>query len=57
MYDRYSLRLLLEKHGFSEARVVSPYESSINNFNKYGLDLIDGNIRKPDSLFMEAFKK
>lgn len=55
MYDRFSLRLLLEKSGFAECRVCRADESRIAGFNAYGLDLNeDGTVRKPDSLFMEA---
>ena len=55
MYDRFSLRVLLERAGFSEARVCRADESKIPDFNSYLLDLNeDGTARKPDSLFMEA---
>ena len=56
MYDRYSLSQLLTKHGFKDVRVVKSDESSIPNWNSFGLDMVDGKIRKPDSLFMEAKK-
>ena len=56
MYDRYSLRRVLEKAGFVDVRVCRADESKIPNFNSYNLDMIEGKVRKPDSLFMEAIK-
>lgn len=56
MYDRYSLTELLKKVGFAEIKVCSAFESEIQNWGSYKLDVIDGEIRKPDSLFIEAKK-
>ena len=57
MYDRYSLRKLLEQAGFKEIKVCAADESSIPDFNDYYLDIEkDYSIRKPDSLFMEGRK-
>ncbi|TRU84854.1 MAG: methyltransferase domain-containing protein [Microcystis novacekii Mn_MB_F_20050700_S1] len=56
MYDRYSLKRLLEQMGFTDVRVCRADESRIPDFNSYGLDMIESKIRKPDSLFMEAMK-
>lgn len=56
MYDRFSLGRLLRRCGFEHVERVSAYESRIHGFAKYGLDVIDGCVRKPDSLFMEATK-
>ena len=56
MYDRYSLGRLLRKSGFSNIRVCQADESRIMNFNHYELDIHQGKIRKPDSLFIEAVK-
>ncbi len=56
MYDRYSLGQLLSKHGFKEIKVVNANESSIPDWTSFGLDMVDGKVRKPDSLFMEAQK-
>jgi predicted SAM-dependent methyltransferase len=58
MYDRYSLKMLLEKCGFKNCERKTAFESGIENWNKFDLD---GNpeteeVRKPDSLFMEAIK-
>jgi predicted SAM-dependent methyltransferase len=58
MYDRWSLRGLLEKADFHEIRVCAANESQIPDFARYGLDLnVDGSVRKPDSLFVEARKR
>lgn len=56
MYDRFSLAELLKKHGFAYVKVVSATESQIPNWNDQNLDMMDGKVRKPDSLFMEAQK-
>ncbi len=57
MYDRYSLSLILSEAGFREIRVMDAVQSGIPEFQKYALDAdLDGNTRKPDSLFMEAVK-
>ncbi len=56
MYDRYSLSELLKKVGFTEIKLCSAFESEISNWEKYQLDVINGVVRKPDSLFMEAKK-
>ncbi|ELS34331.1 MULTISPECIES: class I SAM-dependent methyltransferase [Pseudanabaena] len=56
MYDRFSLAILLEECGFVNIRVCQAHESRIPDFNSYGLDVIDGKVRKPDSLFIEACK-
>lgn len=56
MYDRYSLRRMLERTGFAEVRVCTAATSRIPRFADYELDVIEGRVRKPDSLFMEAVK-
>ena len=57
MYDRWSLRRLLEECGFSDVRVCAASESRIPGFGTYLLDCEeDGSTRKPDSLFVEAQK-
>lgn len=56
MYDRVSLRRLLEQAGFVETGVCRAEQSRIINFHSYSLDVIEGEVRKPDSLFMEATK-
>ncbi|MDP1946351.1 MAG: methyltransferase domain-containing protein [Nitrospirota bacterium] len=57
MYDRVSLKRLLEQSGFSKIRVCTAFESQIEGFASYGLDVVKGRIRKPDSLFMEGMKQ
>lgn len=56
MYDRYSLSLLLKQNGFRKIAVKTAFESDIPEFSKFNLDVINGEIRKPDSLFVEAYK-
>lgn len=57
MYDRYSLSLLLQERGFQEIKICTATESRIPNFLDYHLDTdSNGNMRKPDSLFIEAIK-
>jgi hypothetical protein len=56
MYDRYSLSELLRKIGFTDIKVCSAFESEIHNWETYQLDVVDGEVRKPDSLFIEAKK-
>jgi predicted SAM-dependent methyltransferase len=56
MYDRYSLMRLLRNAGFNEVKICRYNESNIPDFNKYNLDSLNGEIRKPDSLFIEAKK-
>lgn len=56
MYDRYSLGKLLQDTGFTQITVRKAAESLIPDFNSYGLDIENGETRKPDSLFIEAIK-
>jgi SAM-dependent methyltransferase len=56
MYDRFSLNRLLKNSGFCSINVCSAFESKIHSFSEFQLDVVDGVIRKPDSLFMEATK-
>jgi predicted SAM-dependent methyltransferase len=57
MYDRYSLGKLLRSVGLSDVLVVDAFTSSIPNWQKHlWLDVENGEIRKPDSLFMECKK-
>ena len=56
MYDRYSLSMLLQKVGFQEIQICTAEESRIPDFAQYNLDVLDGRVRKNDSLFMEARK-
>lgn len=56
MYDRYSLSELLKTVGFENITICSANESDIPDWDRYQLDIVNGEIRKPDSLFMEAQK-
>lgn len=58
MYDRYSLKKILRETGFVNIRQCGADESEIPAFNSYLLDIeSNGNVRKPDSFFMEARKQ
>ena len=57
MYDRVSLRALLKEAGFERFRCTGPMESAIPGWTGYHLDTTpEGDICKPDSLFVEADK-
>lgn len=57
MYDRVSLPRLLEAAGFICPRVRRADQSAVAGFASYGLETMDdGAVRKPDSLFIEAFR-
>ncbi len=56
MYDRYSLSEVLKKVGFEEIKICNAFESKILNWETYELDVVNGEVRKPDSLFIEAKK-
>ncbi len=56
MYDRFSLQRMMEQSGFVEVKVCHANDSRIVDFKKYNLDVINGELRKPDSLYMEGLK-
>jgi hypothetical protein len=56
MYDRISLKKLLDEAGFVDAKACRADESWISHFTSFDLDTLDGRVRKPDSLFMEAVR-
>ncbi|GAK49456.1 methyltransferase type 11 [Candidatus Moduliflexus flocculans] len=57
MYDRYSLRALLEYSGFSHVTPCTATDSAIPRWAEFQLDTdAHGVVYKPDSLFMEAVK-
>jgi len=56
MYDRFSLGRALERVGFSSVRVRAAGQSDIPEFARYQLELRNGRVRKPDSLFVEGHK-
>jgi SAM-dependent methyltransferase len=56
MYDRYSVKRILVERGFEDVDVTTVFHSRIPSFSTYQLDTIDNQIRKPDSLYVEAVK-
>lgn len=56
MYDAHSLARAVGSAGFAQAKVCRADESGIPGFAAFGLDMIDGKTRKPDSFFMECRK-
>ncbi|MEO0844815.1 MAG: methyltransferase domain-containing protein [Cyanobacteria bacterium J06648_1] len=57
MYDRYSLGKLLADHGLQDIVQRTASESYLDCWASFNLDTEpNGNIYKPDSLFMEAIK-
>lgn len=56
MYDRVSLERLLRASGFDGFRVVDAWSSGIPSFGQYELDTVDGEVRKPESIFVEAIR-
>ncbi len=56
VYDRYSLSMLLKEVGFVNIKVMSAFESNIPNWVDYNLDTQNGEVLKPDSLFIEGQK-
>ncbi len=56
MYDRYSLSEILKNLGFKKIIICSAFESEIPNWISYELDVENGAVRKPDSVFIEAVK-
>ena len=56
MYDRFSLKRLLERAGFVDVKICTATESRIPEYEKYSLDALNGVARKPDSMYIEASK-
>ena len=56
MYDRYSMKRLLENKGFIQFRICDGQNSSIPNWNKFSFESENGILLKPDSLIIEARK-
>ncbi len=56
MYDRFSLRQLVEGQGFTGFTVCQADESQIECFADFQLDVAGSKARKPDSLFVECQK-
>lgn len=57
MYDIFSIKRLLESYNFIKVNKYLAGKSRIPNFNHYELETLNGEVRKPDSLFMEGVKK
>lgn len=57
MYDRFSLRELFLEAGFESFEVCGAQTSRIKNFLSFELDSFGGEVRKPDSIFVEAVKR
>lgn len=56
MYDRYSLKKLLQDTGFKDVQIKTAFDSKVPDWEKYNLDGSNGIPRKPDSLYVEAIK-
>lgn len=56
MYDEVRLAGMLEAAGFHDVRRVGPTESRLPGFDAYELDAVNGQARKPDSMYLEACK-
>ena len=56
MYEEVSLKRLLHETGFNNVIKTTAYSSYLPDWEDNNLDIINGNIRKPDSLFVEAQK-
>lgn len=56
MYDQSSLSRILSEAGFEKITIKTAHESSIPEWQKYELDVKDGQAFDPTSLFMEAKK-
>lgn len=57
MYDRYSMKRLLENVGFKNITIKKTTESEIKLWNSYCLDADENGVpHKPDSLYIEAIK-
>lgn len=56
MYDLFGLTHLLADIGFNKITKMGPNSSSIPQWQSYQLDIIDGLVCDPKSLFVEAVK-
>ena len=56
MYDEYSLMRLLKQAGFQNIKRTTADSSFVDQWANYQLDIIDGEVCDPASLFMEAVK-
>jgi predicted SAM-dependent methyltransferase len=56
MYDEFSIKRLLAETGFKECERKSAFSSNIPDWSDYKLEIVNAEVRKPDSLFIEAVK-
>ncbi len=57
MYDRFSLKRLLQSVGFHSVTVMLPSESHILDWEQFGFEVgADGHVCKPDSIAIEGIK-
>lgn len=56
LYDQFSLSRLLKECGFERPEVKSPFKSNISQWDTYELDVKNGAVFDPTSIFMEARK-
>jgi SAM-dependent methyltransferase len=56
IYNFHTLSQLLTEVGFSEIERCEAHVSRIPSWESIGLDIVSGQIRKPESLFVEAVK-
>lgn len=56
MYDEVRLKSLLAATGFHDARRLGVSESGLPAFSLYELDAMNDHPRKPDSMYLEAYK-
>ena len=56
MYDLFGLTHLLSEIGFKSITKMGPDSSSIPQWHTYQLDIIDGHVCDPKSLFVESVK-
>jgi predicted SAM-dependent methyltransferase len=56
MYDKYSIRKLLTENGFIDFEIATAFTGKLPHWSTYNLDSLDGVIRKPDLLIVEAVR-
>ncbi len=56
MYDRYSIKRLLENNGFIQFQICDGKKSNVPNWNKFNFESENEILLKPDSLIVEAKK-
>lgn len=56
MYDRFSLKRLLQNSGFVDIEICDADSSRISSFSAYSLDKKKNDVLHPNSLFMEGRK-